>query len=204
MDASSSLPFSAQEILQLQQANARLQAQNEQLLEEQASMRAEKELLEAQKRQLQTEKGHLLVEKGQLQNQKGELLVEKELLQQELKELKRVVFGQKRERFVPLTPPNQLSLPLEGDVEEPAPPVRQTVQYERAVKQATKVAMRGGFPSHLPRVDVILEPGIDVSGMRKMDLPIRSCILGPARRSPKNWSSSQHPFLSEDTSVPAM
>ena len=134
------------QILQLQQANARLRAQNE---------------------QLRAEKAQLETEKGQLQTQKGELVVEKELLQQELKELKRVVFGQKRERFIPLTPPNQLSLPLEGDVEEPSPPIRQT-QYERVVKQAAKIAIRGGFPSHLPRIDVILEPEVDVSGMRKI------------------------------------
>jgi transposase len=138
MDESSSL--SAQQILQLQQANARLQAQNEQLLAEQASMRAEKEGLQA----------------------------EKELLQQELKELKRVVFGQKRERFVPATPPNQLSLQLEGDLKEPPVVVRQTVSYERVARQAAKVAIRQPFPSHLPRVDVLIEPGINVSGMRKI------------------------------------
>ncbi len=138
MDESSSL--SAQQILQLQQANARLQAQNEQLLAEQSSIRAEKEGLQA----------------------------EKELLQQELKELKRVIFGQKRERFVPATPPNQLSLQLEGDLKEPPVVVRQTVSYERVVRQAAKVAIRQPFPSHLPRVDVLIEPGIDVSGMRKI------------------------------------
>jgi transposase len=140
MDENSSAPVSAQQILQLQQANARLRAQNEQLLAEQASIRAEK----------------------------GQLQAEKELLQQELKELKRVVFGQKRERFVPATPPNQLSLQLEGDLKEPPVVVRQTVSYERVVRQATKVAIRQPFPSHLPRVDVRIEPGIDVSGMRKI------------------------------------
>lgn len=139
--------LSAQEVLDLREANARLQAQNEQLC--------------AEKAQLETEK-------GQLQTQKGELVVEKELLQQELKELKRVVFGQKRERFVPAIPPNQLSLPLEGESTEPAITVKQTVSYERVVKQAAKVTIRGGFPSHLPRVDMLIEPQEDVSGMRKI------------------------------------
>jgi transposase len=124
MDESS--PFSAQQILQLQQANAHLQAQNEQLL------------------------------------------VEKLFLLEELKELKRVVFSQKRERFVPAMPPNQLSLPLEGDLKEQAVVVHQTVHYERVVRQAAKVAMRQPFPSHLPRVDVLIEPEVDISGMRKI------------------------------------
>ncbi|MDO1451357.1 IS66 family transposase [Rhodocytophaga aerolata] len=138
MDESSSL--SAQEILHLREANARLQVQNEQLLAEQAAMRTEK----------------------------GELLIEKELLLQELKELKRVVFGQKRERFVPAASANQLSLPLEDGPTEPVPTLKQTIIYERAVKQAAKVAIRGGFPSHLPRVDVVIEPQEDISGMRKI------------------------------------
>jgi len=140
MDEISSLALSAQQILHLREANARLQAQNEQLLAEQAAIRVEKEGLQA----------------------------EKEFLQQELKELKRVVFGQKRERFVPATAPNQLSLQLEPHSTEPAQTVRQTVHYERVVKQAAKVAIRQPFPSHLPRVDVLIEPGIDVSGMRKI------------------------------------
>ncbi len=80
MDESS--PLAAQQILHLQRANARLQAQNEQLL--------------------------------------AELL-----LSEELKELKRVVFGQKCERFVPDTPPNQLRLPLESELKEPAVPLKQ-------------------------------------------------------------------------------
>lgn len=46
--------------------------------------------------------------------------------------------------------------------------VKQTISYERAVKQAAKVAIRQPFPAHLPRVDVLIEPGIDVSGMRKI------------------------------------
>jgi transposase len=124
MDESS--PLSAQQILHLQQANARLQSEKEQLL------------------------------------------AEKLLLLEELKELKRVVFGQKRERFVPLTPPNQLSLSLEGEPTEPVLTVKQTVSYERAVKQTAKVAIRQPFPSHLPRLDVLIEPQEDVSKMRKI------------------------------------
>jgi transposase len=60
------------------------------------------------------------------------------------------------------------SLGLEGEATEPAITVKQTVSYERSVKQAANKAIRGGFPSHLPRIDVILEPEVDVSGMRKI------------------------------------
>jgi hypothetical protein len=111
-----------------------------------------------------------------------------EQVREENKELRRLLFGSKRERFVPAVDDNQLSLGLEGESVESAITVKQTLSYERAVKQAANKAIRGGFPSHLPRIDVILEPEVDVSGMRKMDLPIRSCILGPVRRSLRNWT----------------
>ena len=132
------------------------------------------------------------------------LLEENQQLRAENKELRRMLFGSKRERFVAQADTAQLSLDLASSSGEPAVVVKQTVIYERAVKQMAKKAIRGGFPAHLPRVDVILEPDEDVSGMRKMDLPIRSCILGPGKRSPKNWISSRPPCLLEGTFVPAM
>ncbi|MDO1444609.1 IS66 family transposase [Rhodocytophaga aerolata] len=103
----------------------------------------------------------LLAEKQQLQEAN-------EQLREEVKELRRLLFGSKRERFVPATDSGQLSLELASASGESAIVVKQTVSYERAVKHIAKKAIRGGFPAHLPRVDVILEPGEDVSGMRKI------------------------------------
>ncbi|MFC5537717.1 IS66 family transposase, partial [Rhodocytophaga aerolata] len=100
--------------------------------------------------------------------QQQALLEENEQLREEIKELKRLIFGSKRERFVPQVDDRQLSLELASANGEPAVVVKQTISYERAVKQIAKKAIRGGFPTHLPRVDVILEPKEDVSGMRKI------------------------------------
>lgn len=100
--------------------------------------------------------------------QQQALLEENEQLREEIKELKRLIFGSKRERFVPQVDDRQLSLELASSSGEPAVVVKQTVIYERAVKQIAKKAIRGGFPAHLPRVDLILEPQEDVSGMRKI------------------------------------
>ncbi len=118
--------------------------------------------------------------------EKQQLAQANEQLREEIKELKRLIFGSKRERFVPTTDSGQLSLELASSSGGPAVLVKQTVNYERAVKQVAKKAIRGGFPAHLPRIDVILQPEEAVSGMRKMDLPIRSCILGPGGKSRKN------------------
>ncbi len=89
-------------------------------------------------------------------------------LREEVKQLRRLLFGSKRERFVAQAEDGQLSLELASANSEPAVVVKQTVIYERAVKQIAKKAIRGGFPAHLPRLDVILEPKEDVSGMRKI------------------------------------
>ena len=100
--------------------------------------------------------------------QQQALLEENEQLREEIKELRRLLFGSKRERFVPTAENGQLSLELASASGEPAVVVKQTVSYQRAVKQIAKKAVRQGFPAHLPRVDVILEPQEDVSGMRKI------------------------------------
>jgi transposase len=100
--------------------------------------------------------------------QQQAILEENEQLREEVKELRRLLFGSKRERFVATAEDGQLSLELASSSNEPAVVVKQTVSYERAVKQVAKKAIRGGFPAHLPRVDVILQPQEDISGMRKI------------------------------------
>jgi transposase len=92
-----------------------------------------------------------------------------EELQQENKELKRLIFGSKRERFIP-TPAgkNQLSLALSETQTDPPVLVKQTVKYERVIRKAARKAIRQPYPAHLPRVDIIIEPDIDVSDMHKI------------------------------------
>jgi predicted nuclease with TOPRIM domain len=106
-------------------------------------------------------------ENRQLREERQQLREHYDQLKEELKELKRLLFGSKKERFVP-APDNQLSLGLTQDIVQPAVPLKQTVQYERIVKQVTKKASRQLFPAHLPRVEVVIQPQEDVSGMRKV------------------------------------
>lgn len=98
-----------------------------------------------------------------------QLLQENQRLREEIAELKRLIFGSKRERFVPTQrDEHQLSLELETETAEEPALVKQTVSYQRAIKQVSKTASRQPFPTHLPRIEVILEPEEDVSGMRKI------------------------------------
>lgn len=119
-----------------------------------------------------------------LQQEKQCLLAENQLLKDELAELKRLIFGSKRERFVPTQKNDaQLSLELETEVvEEEQAVVKQTVSYQRAVKQAGKKPVRQSFPDHLPRIDMVIEPEEDVSTMRKVGEEITEELdLEPAR-----------------------
>lgn len=107
-------------------------------------------------------------EREQLRQQNGQLQQNRDELKEEVKELKRLIFGSKKERFIPAPVENQLSLLLGEDASRPALPLKQTVHYERIVKQVTKKASRQLFPAHLPRVEVIIQPEADVTGMRKI------------------------------------
>jgi transposase len=111
---------------------------------------------------------YLLEENRQLRQEREHLKEKQQQLQDELKELKRLIFGSKKERFVPVPAENQLSLLLGEDPALPAVPLKQTVHYERLVRKVVKKACRQLFPAHLPRVEVIIEPEEDVSGMRKI------------------------------------
>jgi transposase len=116
-----------------------------------------------------------------------QLLEENQHLREEVAELKRLIFGSKRERFVPTIDERQLSLELEpktaseATAEQPAL-VKQTVSYQRAIKQAAKTSSRQSFPAHLPRIEVVIEPEEDTTGMRKIGEEITEELdLTPAR-----------------------
>jgi transposase len=102
------------------------------------------------------------------------LLAENAFLKNELSQLRRMIFGQKRERFVPLTDEQQLSFGL-GEAHELAaqnvqavPPI--TVTYTRRPKKSTaiKLPSRNPLPSHLRREEIIIEPAEDVSALKKI------------------------------------
>ena len=105
---------------------------------------------------------------GALQQRNEQLEAEVIALKEELKEVKRLLFGSKRERFVGQFGPGQLSL-----LADEAPTVRATSQkqtYQRVVNKpaTTTPPSRKLLPAHLPRVEVLLEPNVDTSAMKKI------------------------------------
>lgn len=125
--------------------------------------------------------------------EKERLLEVNEQLRDELKELKRLLFGSKKERFIAIPDDQQLSLALGPDPSEPGLLVKQTVHYERVVKQVAKKAVRQLFPAHLPRVEILIEPTEDVSGMRKVGEEITEQLdLKPASLFVRRYIRSRY------------
>ncbi len=84
-------------------------------------------------------------------------------------QLQRLIFGSKRERFVPAFNAQQLSLEFEPktiEIEQAVEAERETIRvsYERQ-KDRKPHPGRMPLPSHLPVVEIILEPEEDTTGM---------------------------------------
>jgi transposase len=142
-----------------------------------------------------------------LQQEKQRLLAENQLLKDELAELKRLIYGSKRERFIPTQKDDaQLSLELETETtDEEQALIKQTVNYQRAVKQAGKKPVRQSFPDHLPRIDVVLEPEEDVSAMRKVGEEITEELdLEPARLFVRRYIRPRYVSAEESFHIAAL
>jgi len=87
----------------------------------------------------------------------------------ELANLKRLIFGQKRERFV--LEPNQQQLSfLALAVDHGAAPVKtEQISYTRIQQTAKrKLPARQPIPAHIPRKEIVIEPDEDVTGLKKI------------------------------------
>lgn len=78
-------------------------------------------------------------------------------LEQELAQLKRMIFGQKRERFIAENS-GQLSLELPGVKTNEEAPEKEQVSYERKKPKKKGKAVRLKLPDHLPRQTETIEP----------------------------------------------
>jgi len=105
---------------------------------------------------------------NELKTQHLSLLEKLETVTAELSWLKRQMFGQKAERYIP-TGNGQMALPIAEGVPEVEVSTQQ-VSYER--KDIKPVPEKGHgrnvLPAHLPRVETVIEPKEDVTGMEKI------------------------------------
>ena len=88
-------------------------------------------------------------------------------LREELAELKRLVFGSKRERFIESAGQGQLSL-LADEAPRVSATSRPQTYHRTKSTVGTKPPSRKLLPAHLPRVEVVLKPDADTSAMKKI------------------------------------
>jgi transposase len=110
---------------------------------------------------------YIMIASAQIKPTYDELEAEVIHLRFENSNLKRLLFGQKRERFEPEVNSMQLSF-LSMPVED-APEKTEKISYTRRKKsKKSKPPSRQALPASLPRHDIIIEPEEDVSGMKKI------------------------------------
>lgn len=99
-------------------------------------------------------------------------------------QLRRLIFGATRERFISDTPVNQLPLPLHVDEDAVAATVAEATEkiaYERRVAKQKNHPGRNELPSHLPVEVTVIEPSEDVSAMKRIGEEVSDVLeLTPA------------------------
>ncbi len=88
-------------------------------------------------------------------------------LTQQLAELKRLIFGSKRERFISNIDPQQISLFEIPEIEESEKPVEE-ISYKRKKPENKKKPLRTELPAHLPRKEEVIEPENIPQGAKKI------------------------------------
>ena len=103
----------------------------------------------------------------------------------ELAQLKKLIFGSKSERFVPTVNPQQTLLDLDIPSDKSGYEQKQkSIAYIRRQSRNNNTISVGrmALPADLPRVDIIIEPKEDVSGLKKIGEEITEELeLEPAR-----------------------
>jgi len=101
----------------------------------------------------------------------AQLTTENEQLKYEIAQLKRLIFGGKRERFVPeAIPANQGNL-FADTIEHSKENISDTSATTTTIKQHKRKKNHTGrnkIPEHLPVQEIVIEPQEDTTGMQKI------------------------------------
>lgn len=110
----------------------------------------------------------VLDEKQNQLTQKQSTLAQKQAkissLEFQIAQLKRLLFGAKRERFIPQNNPQQMTLPFEVEALEEVIQIEK-IEYTRE-KPKKKHPGRIALPDHLPVEEIILQPKEDTTGLQ--------------------------------------
>lgn len=112
------------------------------------------------------------VQKSEEQNKRLE--EQNKYLQFQLDQIRRLMFGAKRERFVSNADVNQMALPFDLPAEAVKEPALEKVEYVRTKPSRENHHGRLELPSHLPVEEVIIEPKESTEGLKCIGQEITS------------------------------
>ena len=104
--------------------------------------------------------------KKELYEENQNLKAQLNQMQFQLDQLKRLLFGAKRERFVKKPDENQMTLPFEVEEQEGPQKQEEEITYTREKKKRENHPGRLALPTHLPVKEILLEPEEDTTGMK--------------------------------------
>lgn len=112
---------------------------------------------------------NLVVENKTLAEENNTLRSELLYYKQELEKLKRMIFGSRSERFIPVSD-GQLKLGLDIENSETKPTETQEVTYTRtkSQKESKRIPVRAPIPTYLPREEHVIEPENKTEGAKKI------------------------------------
>ena len=121
-----------------------------------------------------------------------------QLLEYEVKELKRLMFGAKSERFI-THDASQLSL-FSLEATSDIPPQQEQISYTRTKSSKEKKhPLRGELPAHLPRVDQVVEPENIPQNAKKIGEVITELLeYDPAKMYVKRYIRPKYIVASND------
>jgi len=135
-------------------------------------------------------------------------------MQFQLDQMKRLMFGAKRERFVKNQDENQLSLPFDVEQDDAPEKQQEVVTYVREKKKRENHPGRLPLPSHLPVEETIIEPDVDTTDMKQIGqevsdqlelIPAKMFIkrtIRPKYMSPEDEQGNQKGIIADLPTMP--
>jgi transposase len=123
-------------------------------------------------------------------------------MQFQIDQMKRLMHGAKRERFIPSGDEKQMTLPFEVEA-DPAPEKQQEViTYVREKKKRVNHPGRLPLPDHLPVEEIIIEPKEDTSTMKLIGKEVTDQLeLIPAKLFIKRYIRPKYIKAEDDDSL---
>jgi len=87
-------------------------------------------------------------------------------MQFHIDQMQRLLFGAKRERFIPNQDENQMSLPFDLEPETDVEKQQEVITYVRSKTKRENHPGRLPLPDHLPVEEIVIEPEEDTTGMK--------------------------------------